>query len=272
MLNVYISYAPDDWRQLSTLLQWLRPLEEQYFLRIWFNHSPPQPPELPTPWNYIFFWYHPARSRTPYHPDLPEKASEAHIYLFLTSYKSLLVPYIEQLEIPLAVDHYTAEGDQYVRIFPILLSPSHWQKHSRLAGFKPLGTGRSLAEIQPPEQGYLQITESLRGVIETLRRNWMERYRIEGLPLDEFHQPAPPPLPEGNFVTLPGWAGWLVILLILLSVTNWYTTHCRWLPVTAEPQDLPEPEYLRENRYEKPAPVPQPWPPDSEEVKRIYSQ
>ncbi len=44
MLRLYISCAPADKPYLDTLLKWLGPLKEKYFLRIWHNPAPcPEP-------------------------------------------------------------------------------------------------------------------------------------------------------------------------------------------------------------------------------------
>lgn len=226
MLHLYISYAPDDAKQLIKLLRWLKPLEEKYFVRVWYNRPPPPPPALPLPWNILLFWYSPPRHKAPYHPDMPEQLEKAHIYLFLTSHKSITVPWITQIEIPQAVDRYTRLGASFIRIFPVVLTPSHWKRHSRLAGFKPIGPSKSLAEIKPEEEGYLQVVDQLRPIVEELRQNWIEETHRLGLPTDDFFRPPQAALPGPEPASLPGWAGWVLLALLLYSVTNWYTTSC----------------------------------------------
>ena len=159
MLRIYISYAPADKAYLETLLKWLQPLKEKYYLRIW--HNP-----IPKPW-----------SRLPYRWDeMIDQLEDAHIYLFLTSYNTLAASYIEQEEVPRAVARHIEHGENFVRIYPILVSPSQWKKHSGLAGFKPLNDPLTLADHKPEETGYLQMVDELEGIVIQLRRNWMEEH------------------------------------------------------------------------------------------------
>ena len=264
MLNVYISFAPNDAAYLVKLLNWLKPLEEQYFLRIWHNRAIPKAPELPVPWNLLFFWYSPPKPNTPYHPSLPQKLEEAHIYLFLVSHNSYMINYIENEEIPKAVDRFQRLGKDYIRLCPIQVAPSMWKQHSRLALFPPFGPKKSLKETQPEEEGYLMIAQSLRPIIEELRRNWMEEYKRLDLPLDGFHKKAPPPPPPPQqFVPLPGWAGWVILFLILFSVGNWFINSCaprtyrRWMRTPPRYEKAPV-EYPREVPYTAPQPLPLP--------------
>ncbi len=268
MLNVYISYAPQDAAYVAKLLVWLKPLEEKYFLRIWYNRAPPRPPELPEPWNLLFFWYKPPVVSTPYHPDLPGKVADGHIYLFLVSHHSYAVNYIENLEVPKAVERYQRYGDNYIRIYPVPVSPSMWMQYSRLAKFSPIGVKKSILETQPQEEAFLQIARTLEPVIEHLRRHWMEEHKRLDLPLDSFHKPAPPSAPpHERFVPLPGWAGWLVVFLILFSTGNWFINSCaprayRRLMRNPPAYEKTPVEYPREVPYREPAPVPLP-PPDT---------
>lgn len=251
MLNLYISHAPGDTAYLAQLLQWLKPLEDRYFLRIWYNRPPPRAQELPLPWNLLLFWYSPPRPPAPFQPDPPPELYEGHIYLFLTSHRSLAAPHIEQVEIPAATSRYHDLGAPLVRIFPVLVAPSHWKTYSRLAHFAPLGPRRSLEETSPKEEGYRELVAQLQPVIETLRRNWMEKHHQDGLPLDEFNRPAPRALPPPAFAALPGWLGWVLMGLLLYSVANWYANGCApriyhgdykpLLPPEEQLEELPRP-------------------------------
>jgi len=226
MLNIYISYAPGDRKTLEKLLKWLRPLEEKYFLRVWFDPPPAPPRRLPLIWQLLLFWAPPSFRRTPYHPDLPQKVREGHIYLFLTSYHALSTPHIDQLEIPAAVERSVLFGPDLVRIFPVLVAPSQWKKYSRLAGFPVLGPEATLAKVSPEEDAYQALVDQLEEAVVALRQNWLEEHRRTGLPTDDFFRPAPPPLPEPEPTPLPGWAGWVILLAILYMVTAWYTNYC----------------------------------------------
>jgi hypothetical protein len=264
MINVYISYAPADAPYVRELLRWLKPLEEQYFLRIWYNRPPPSPPQLPAPWQLLFFWYTPPGPRWPYHPDLPGKLEDGHIYLFVISHHTYQVHHIEHLEVPKAVERQQRFGEGYIRLYPVLASPSMWKQHSRLGGFAPLNPGRTIQESPHRERTYLEMMQRLRQDIEALRRNWMEEYKRLDMPLDDFHRPAPPePPPPEEFVPLPGWAGWLILFFIFFSVGNWFVNTCasrtyrRWKldPPALEKQPV---EYPREIPYTLPEPVPLP--------------
>lgn len=261
MLNIYISHAPGDAKYLATLLEWLKPLEERYFLRIWYNQGQRRGADLPLPWNLLLFWYTPPGSSAPFRPDPPPELEQGHIYLFLTSHHALATPHIDQVEIPAAAARYHEYGPEYVRIFPILVSPSHWKTYSRLAHFTSLGPKRTLEEMTPKEEGYREIVQQLQPIIETLRRNWMEKYQRDGLALQEFSQPAPA-LPPGQAVApLPGWMGWALLALLLYSVMNWYASSCSprmyhgdYKPLLP-PEERPPQEFPRDQRVRPPAPV-----------------
>ena len=150
MLRVYISYAPADKVYLETLLKWLQPLKEKYYLRIWHNPFPKPWAKLPYRWD-----------------DMMDQLEEAHIYLFLGSYNSLAAGYIEQEEVQRAVARHIEHGDNFVRIYPILVSPSQWKKHSGLAAYPPLNAPLTLAEQKPVEQAYLKMVDELERGFDT---------------------------------------------------------------------------------------------------------
>jgi hypothetical protein len=229
LLKLYISHAPEDARYIQEIREWLRPMEEKYHFRIWYNHKEPSP-VLAFPWNVLFFWINPNQyRRLPYHRALTLEAEQAHIYLFLISQKSITTPWIEQEEVPRAVERYQQLGNQYVRIFPVILSSSQWKMQSRLAGFPTLGPpGKALNQINPREDGLHALAEQLRPVIEELRRNHIEESKRQGLPIKSFNQPAPgwDDTPE-EIVPFPNWLGWVMLIGILLSVANWYSSHCK---------------------------------------------
>ncbi len=186
---------------------------------------------------------------------------EAHIYLFLTSDQSLKAGYIQQEEVPRARAQYAEHGDRYVRIFPILVSPSKWEKHSGLAGFKPLGGSKTLAEWKTDESGYQLLVHRLEDVVQELRRNWMEEYHRIGLPIEAFSHPELPPPAAATLKPIPGWAGLVLLLVIFYMVTSWYLSGCAprmyhlYAPESLPYQPLPE-RYFRENPVQPPEEVP----------------
>ncbi len=254
MLQLYISHTPADRKTLEKLLVWLRPLEEKYFLKIWYDTGYPSLPPFPPAWQLLLFWYKPPKPEFPYHPELPAKAAGAQIYLFLTSHASLITAYIDQIEVTTAVDRYVHLGEDLVRVFPVLVSPSVWQKHSRLAGFKVLGPPASLASTVPQEEGYKQLIEQLEPAIIQLRQNWIEEYRRAGMPTDGFFRPPEKEIPNTGITPLPGWAGWVILFGIIYVVTAWYTNYCaprmyhgfrREIPIREEQPEV----YQRERPY-----------------------
>lgn len=261
MIRIYISHAPGDSKTLATLLEWLKPLEEKYFLRIWYNGPPPRPQTLPLPWNILLFWYSPPQPSAPFRPDPPEALGQSHIYLFLTSHHALAAPHINQVEIPAATARYHDLGPALIRIFPVIVSPSHWKTYSRLAHFATIGPKKSLSESQPKEEGFRELVTQLQPIIENLRRNWMERYHQDGLPLDEFSRPAPKGLPAPALSPLPGWLGWVLVFLLFYSVANWYATGCApkiyhgdYKPLLAPEEQNPV-EFPRKPPAQSPTPV-----------------
>ncbi len=254
MLRIYISYAPADKAYLNTLLKWLKPLSEKYNLRIWHNPLPRPGSKFPYQWDAML-----------------DQLAEAHIYLFLISYHSLSMSYIQQEEVPRAVARHIDLGEKYVRIFPVLLSPSHWKQHSGLAGFKPLGGPRTLAELKPEENGYLMLVTQLNLVVEDLRRNWMEEYRRIGLPVEEFTRPALPPPPPPGLKPIPGWVSVALLFALFYLVTSWYFSGCAprmyylYTPESLPYQPTPY-QYIRENPVQ--APVDVPLRPDDDTIGR----
>ncbi|MCC6460495.1 MAG: toll/interleukin-1 receptor domain-containing protein [Saprospiraceae bacterium] len=244
MLRIYISHALADRPVLEKLLRWLKPLEEQYGLDVFYN-TPAYAVRLPYHWD-----------------DMLDHLETAHIYLFLISYQSLSSSYIEQEEVPRAVERFIAQGDAYVRILPVLVTPSHWDKQSRLAGFKPLGDKKlALSEVDPEEQGYLSLIEQLRQVIIELQRNWLEEQHRQGQleannsRQDLYEAEAP------EFTPIPGWASVVLVLVIFYMVTSWYFKGCaprmyhNYVPKEMPYQ--PEPDrYLRDHPLRSPEDVP----------------
>jgi hypothetical protein len=222
MLHLYISHAPADKRYVAEFMEWIAPLQVRYNLRIWYDHPEPDP-VVPYPWNILFFWYSPRSSKRPYHRKMHEELDQGHIFLFFTSQKSIATPWIENIEIPGAVDRYQQLGSKYVRIYPVLVETSQWKIHSRLAGFSTLGpVGKTVGQVKPREDAWFKLVEDLRKVIVELRQNHLDLHQQKALPMDAF-DPAPAPwndAPE-RVIPFPNWAGWLIMSGIVYLAITW---------------------------------------------------
>jgi hypothetical protein len=248
-INLFISCDRSDGHYLKTLLTWLYPMRDE--VNLWYERPPDPPPELPLPWQLLLFWYSPPNSRREYYLRLQKQKERAHIYLFLTSYKSLNNNMI-QADVSLAVNRRIATGDDLnPLIFPVLLSPSHWQEQSGLSGYKPLGAKKTLAETKPIEEGFLQLTDQLAKFVKVLQRRLTEEkfYQARLVTSDSNLATASDrahpylgddddatEMPEITSIELPEWLGWgIIALLIVLTYRGLQPP----LPVT--------PKYYRSN-------------------------
>jgi len=231
-INVFISCDKADGKYRQMLLAWLYPMRDE--VNLWYDQPPAPPPALPLPWQILLFWYVPRdHSREDYFKKMQKRKERAHIYLFLTSYKSLINNVI-QGDISLAVNRRIATGnDLNPLVFPVLLSPSHWQHYSGLAGYKPLGPKKTLAEVKPVEEGFLQLTDQLAKYIKVLQRRLTEERFYQSRPVQaDAGLPAPPiqatpylgdddeatEIRESIEIELPEWLGWaLIAFLIVLT-------------------------------------------------------
>ncbi len=234
MLKIYISYAPEDTAVVAQCLQWLKPLEEKYFLEIWYNKPIPPEPPFPPPWNILLFWYFPPLPPlTPHHPALPEKSADSHIYLFLTSPKWQATAWVKNFDLPNAAAQCNRLGPDFSRLCILPLVPCAWQQEPALKDCTPLGLGLPLADPKTGDDAWKAAARDLTKIIETLRRNWLEeKHRLGESTVALFRPPpknAPPPRP----VPLPPWLGWLVVGWLLYSMLNWYGS------CTAEPAVQP---------------------------------
>lgn len=267
-VNIYISFAPEDAPQLKKLLRWLYPMRDE--VNMWYNSPPPAPPELALPWQLLLFWYNPPDMRLKYFQVLATRREKSHVYLFLTSYKSLSNSQIEG-DIDVAVRRRIKGDDKFGPfIHPIILSPCLWKESSRLAGFKALIKGTPLNAFKNEDEGFLQITEELAAIIKVMQARLTElRYfqsrkvaPDEGLrALDpgslpylgesdgalEFHNVAPFNPPE--------WLGWSILFFIFISVISSLMPSRVLAPSryeNARPANDHGWEYLRENPMSPP--------------------
>ena len=228
-INLFISCDRADQPYRDALLGWLYPMRDE--VNLWYEQPPPPPEPLPLPWQILLFWYSPPDDRYDYAKSVQKQKERAHIYLFLTSYKSVINNHI-QGDISLAVNRRIASYDDLnPLIFPVLLSPSHWKEHSGLSGYKPLGPKKTLAEMKPVEEGFLQLTDQLAKYIKVLQRRLTEErfYQSRIVASDPGLAPAPPraepylgdddeamEVRHSVQVYLPEWLGWGIIALLIV--------------------------------------------------------
>lgn len=233
-VNIFISHAPEDWQQLNKLLRWLYPMRDE--VNIWYNKPPPPPPELTLPWQLLLFWYIAPDNRQQYYKIIKTRRQKAHIYLFLTSYKSLSDRNVEE-DIVVAATRRIAGNDHIGPfVFPIILSPSRWKEESRLASFKPMADGIPFTKYKVEEDGYLTVTEELAALLKVLQlRLGEEKFyqsRLEpagNVQLKASTNDNQPYLGDAEselgFEEIepfqpPEWLGWSIILFIFISILS----------------------------------------------------
>ena len=234
-LNLYISYAPDDRKTVEKLRDWLYPMRDE--VNIWYNDPPKAPKPLSLPWELIASvlpFFQPKDYRGDYDAVDRRRKERAHIYLFMTSYKSLNDNRVDN-DITLAVER-RIDGDWLSpRIYPVIVAPSLWKERSRLARYPAIGAKKSLAEVKPEEEGFLEITRQLTKVINEMQRDLNEakysRAREENSHAPAIHTAGgAQPYLGGDDDQLvfsapaqlypPEWLGWMLILFLFLSVAR----------------------------------------------------
>lgn len=263
-VNIYISYTAEDRLSLQKLLRWMHPMRDE--VNIWYYSPPPAPKPLPLPWQILLFWYTPPNPMSYYARTWQSQFQSTHLYLFLTSHRALTDARVGE-EITTAVNRHIEHGDKYVRLFPVVVSASHWKNHSRLARFKTLGPKKALNQIQPEEEGYLELIEQISKEIKALQRNLDELKFARTQPGDS--PDAWPPLlgeakvyPIPEPVSPPEWMGWVIIAVLLLSVYYSISPSLLSLPGRGRGYEYEknQPEYRRENPLMPPpkeVPIPQ---------------
>jgi len=275
-VNIFISHAPADKPAADKLLEWLYPMRDE--VNVW-HYNPPKPPEaLALSWRMLLPWYRPIDPRVLYAETLKKRRENAHIYVFLTSYKSLSNKQVEE-DITLAVSRRIdcAWDDLAPLVLPVLLSASRWKEESRLAQFEPLALGVPLTDFTRSEEGYLLVTEQISALVKVIqvRLNESRFYRYHPVHGELGIEPASknslpylgenpeqfefrPPTPFRP----PDWMGWSVIALIFtLSAGSFRKNHpaVSSLHLKARPAKDYEIEYPR---------IPPMMPPsDSVEIK-----
>jgi hypothetical protein len=261
-INIFISCVWEDRPYLETLLQWLYPMRDE--VNFWYNDPPPRPPMFSLPWQLLLFWYRRRDPRAEYGHVLENQLNRAHVYLFMTSYKSVIDPSVEH-EISTAVQRYIAQGDKYVRIHPLLLKPSQWKTQSRLARFKPIGMPAPISQLPLEDEGWLAIAEELKSIVHQLQRNLNELRQFKQLSEGSGQLPAADTGEDAGAVYLdvpepfdpPEWLGWSIIIgLIMLTLVRLgpqMPTRANKRYQNVPPPESRPPEYLREQPL---APVP----------------
>ncbi len=239
-VNIFISHAPEDKASAERLLEWLYPMRDE--VNVWHYDPPKKPEELPLSWRLLLPWYRPVDPRVLYADTLKSRRENAHIYLFLTSYKSLKNKQVED-DVVLAVSRrIDCEWEDLAPlVLPVLLSSSRWKEESRLAQFEPLTDGVPIDKFPRIEDGYLMIAEQIAAQVKIIQHRLNEARFYQNHPSTQENsiQPASktslpylgdnptqfefkPPTPFRP----PDWMGWSVIALIFtLSMGSFRKNH-----------------------------------------------
>lgn len=232
-LNVFICHSPDDKTAAKELYEFLRPMHDE--VNIWYSDPPPEPKLLSLPWLWmssIFPIFRPYDYRPDYAKVEQRRKERAHIYLFLTSHKSLNDPKIEHDIRYVATRR--VEGDWLSpRVYPVILAPSLWKEKSALSSYETLGPKKTLYEIKPIEEGYREIAVQLSKAVKEMQRDLDEakfaQSRLaapDGANLPalqgaqpylggadeqlEFHAPKQTHPPE--------WLGWMIWFFLIIAL------------------------------------------------------
>lgn len=252
-VNLYISFTPEDAGDVKKLLEWLYPMQDE--VNIWFYNPPPPDDPLTLPWQLLLFWYRRPDHLADYNRVMRERFERAHIYLFVTSQRSMLNRGIER-DITRAVKRYVELGERYVRIFPVIFKPSQWKDKSKLAHFKPLGPGKPLLSISPQEEGFMALSDELNKVIAGMKRNLNEFRQMAGNSViksapDFGQDPDAIEFVPADSANPPEWLGWVILAGLLIYTLYALRPALPDLPKTRfknveSPYSRPD-EYRREN-------------------------
>ena len=252
-------------------MEWLYPMRDE--VNVWHYEPPGRPEELALSWKLLLPWYRPVDPRIIYAETLKNRRESAHIYLFLTSYKSLSSNQVEE-DILLAINRRVdCEWDDLAPlVLPLLVSPSKWKEESRLAQFEPLVGGIPLSQFSQAEEGYLLATEQISALVKVVQVKLNEarfyQYYPEGgantvqpaaknsLPYlgenpEQFNFDPPKPFRP------PDWMGWsLIALIFTLSAGSFRknTPAVSSLHLKARPANEREIEYPRRTPMAPPPP------------------
>ncbi|MDO8365385.1 MAG: hypothetical protein Q7T20_01225 [Saprospiraceae bacterium] len=229
-VNIFISHAPADKAAADRLLEWLYPMRDE--VNMWHYDPPKRPEELPLSWRLLLPWYRPVDPRVLYKETLKIRRENAHIYIFLTSFKSLSTKQVEEDIVHAVSRRVDCEWEDLAPlVLPVLLSPSRWKEESRLAQFEPLAKGVPISKFTKPEEGYLMVTEQISAQVKVIQVKLNESRHYQYHP--EKHGNGISPADKNSYPYLgenpeqfnfdppipfrpPDWLGWSVIALIFM--------------------------------------------------------
>ncbi len=241
MLRAYLSYTPADKEYLKALVRWLRPLEQKYALHVWHAPLPPPGTTAVYPWEEATF-----------------QLEQAHLYLFLTSTKSIRVEHIQKEEIPRALKRQTELGKALVRLYRIPLYGSESTK--ALDRIPILGAAYRIDDWKNDRLGYEFLTKAIEEEVRQLLREWQEEAFRTQKSLMASSDVSGPAVPQ-RLRPIPGWLSAAFLFAILYIVTSIYFEQCAprrydGLPPNVSVPFSPSPEeYRRENPQDNPTPV-----------------
>lgn len=261
-VNIFISHAPEDKSAADRLVEWLYPMRDE--VNVWHYNPPQKNEELPLSWKILLPWYRPVDPRISYAETVKKRRENAHIYIFLTSYKSLNNQRVED-DLTLAISRRVdcAWEDLAPLVMPLSIGPSRWKEASRLAQFEPLAGGVPIQSFPQPDEGYLLATEQIAALVKVIQVKINEARFFQDFPAADSkglipNQPNLPYLGENpsqfEFTPPPAfrppdWMGWSLIALILtISIGSYRRIHpaVSSLHLKARPDKDYQPEYLRQ--------------------------
>jgi hypothetical protein len=261
-LKVYISHTAADKKTVKELYDFLRPMHDE--VDIWYYDPPASPRPLSLPWEWFSMLlpiFQPRDSRMEYAKVDQRRKERAHIYLFMTSYKSLNDPQIQN-DLRLAASR-RVEGDWLSpHIFPVILAPSLWKEKSPLSNFEVLGPKKkTLVEIKPIEEGFYEIAMSLSKTIKVAQRDLDEAKYAQS----RLAAPDTPSLPAGQQaqpylgddddtlefkappqINPPEWLGWMIWFFLFISVLRGLRGDRPRFTVGSQDTDRPAPTWQSE--------------------------
>jgi hypothetical protein len=261
-VNIFISHAPEDKPAADRLVEWLYSMRDE--VNVWHYNPPQKPAELPLSWKILLPWYRPDDPRIGYAETLKNRRENAHIYIFLTSYKSLINHQVEE-DLTLAISRRVdcIREDLAPLILPLAVAPSRWKEASRLARFEALAGGIPLQSFPHPDEGYLTATEQIAALAKIVQVKINEARFFQDFPVAEAtglipthlnmpwlgHNPEqfvfnPPPA-----FRPPDWMGWsLIALIFTISIGSYRRIHpaVSSLHLKARPDREIHPEYPRQ--------------------------
>ncbi|MGD2115410.1 MAG: AAA family ATPase, partial [Acidobacteriota bacterium] len=159
LVRIFVSYSHKDSEYLrdDSLLGFLRGLEQDEGVEIWTDER--------------------IGTGSLWDEEIRERIASSHIALVLVSQAFLDSAYCREVELREFLERRRRDG---MLIFPVILSPSEWERHDWLASHQFLPGGDETIEENYQEPGrrkrlFLRIRRDLRSVIDQARRSLLER-------------------------------------------------------------------------------------------------